>query len=118
MGIPIDAITMEQLVEAIRGAARSRERLFISTVNLNFLALAAKDADFREFLLESDLCTPDGIAVTLVAKLLGIDMPERVSGSDILEAFWNAPLAPDQAPLKVFFFGGTEEANQQGSRKP
>lgn len=112
LGIPLDLISLSAVARHIANAAAAREPLFISTANLNFLALSQRSPAFRRSLWESQLCTADGIAIVILCRLLGITIPERVAGSDFLPAL-AAAAAPAQArPLTIFFFGGTSEAGR------
>ena len=64
------------------------------------------DWDFRESLLQSDLCPADGMPVVWIAWLLGVPIKDRIAGSDIFDAL---KAGHDSAkPLKVFLFGGAE----------
>ncbi|MEP0329815.1 MAG: WecB/TagA/CpsF family glycosyltransferase [Anderseniella sp.] len=107
---------MNEVIDRISNAAATRQRLFISTLNLNFIVLAQKDVSFAKSLIKSDLCLTDGVMVKLVAKLLGIPVVERVAGSDILNAIWEAGEIARKEPLKVFLFGGTKEASKKAAK--
>ena len=107
LGIPIDAVDFVQVVTAIKRAASDRRPFLVSTPNVNFLVASQSDAEFRESLLMSDLCPVDGAPVVALARLLGIPVKGRVSGSDTFERLKTD--ASGQS-LKVFFFGGTDEA--------
>jgi N-acetylglucosaminyldiphosphoundecaprenol N-acetyl-beta-D-mannosaminyltransferase len=76
----------------------------ISTVNVNFLIKSATDPAFRRSVLQSELCTADGMPVVWLAKMLGIPVKERLAGSDMFQAFRENR----DAPLSVFIFGGQE----------
>ena len=106
LGIPVDATTMDDLHLQICEASITRERLFISTPNLNFVMLSQRDQQFRRSLLESDVCPADGIGVTLICKLLGIPIASRVAGSDIPAALQASPPRHLARPLTVAFMGG------------
>src|SRR5450755_3797022 len=56
LGMPIDAISMATVVRRIEAAAADRSTLLISTTNLNFLVSCLTDSEFRESVLDSDLC--------------------------------------------------------------
>ncbi len=60
LGLPFDAVTMDETIEKIHYAVRTRERCFISTPNLNFLIASQKDSDFRNSVINSDLSVADG----------------------------------------------------------
>ncbi len=54
----------------------------ICTVNPEFVVDATRDPAFAQVLAQADLCVPDGIGVILAARLQGIHLTERVTGSD------------------------------------
>ena len=106
LGVPIDNIDITTALGKIRTAAAKRRPFLISTANLNFLATSQVDAEFRTSLLQSELCTADGMPIVWIARLLGIPVRERVAGSDIFEEL---KLSRDpNSELKVFLFGGAE----------
>jgi N-acetylglucosaminyldiphosphoundecaprenol N-acetyl-beta-D-mannosaminyltransferase len=113
LGIPIDAITMDDLCLQIYEASITRQRLFISTPNLNFVMLSQLDRVFRRSLLESDVCPADGIGVILICKLLGIPIASRVAGSDIPAALQAASPRHLVRPLTVAFMGGDPGVGQR-----
>jgi N-acetylglucosaminyldiphosphoundecaprenol N-acetyl-beta-D-mannosaminyltransferase len=104
LGTPIDAIDMPSILRRIDAAAASRTPFFISTPNLNFLVNSRSDPEFRDSVLDSDLCPADGMPIVWVARLIDIPIRERVSGSDILEAMKTGDGVGRQ--LKMFLFGG------------
>ena len=61
LGIPVDAMSMSDLIRSIDTAVSERRRCFLSTPNLNFCITALKNPDFRDSLLISDLSSPDGM---------------------------------------------------------
>jgi N-acetylglucosaminyldiphosphoundecaprenol N-acetyl-beta-D-mannosaminyltransferase len=106
LGIPIDVDGMPYVLSEIEAAAASRIPLLISTPNLNWLTNMQSDPDFREALLQSDLCPADGMPIVWIARLLGVPIKERIAGSDIFDALKGTRDAAK--PLKVFLFGGSE----------
>ncbi len=103
LGLPFDAIGMEEAVRRIREAAQARRRLIVITPNVNFVSMAAGDAAFRDSLLDSQLSLVDGMPLVWLGRRNGIPFPERVAGSSLL-----LRLATDSVtrPLRVHFFGG------------
>ncbi|WP_337878151.1 WecB/TagA/CpsF family glycosyltransferase [Caldimonas sp.] len=108
-GLPFDVIDLPGAVQALREAARSGRRCWVSTPNLNFVIAARKDAAFRRSVLMSQLSLADGMPLVWAARLLGLPLRQRVAGSDLFEALSREDAA---APLKVYFFGGPEGAAQ------
>lgn len=114
LGLPIDVIDMAGAMSRIRHAVDTRERLFLSTPNLNFLVAAQSDDSFRESVLRSDLSVADGISLVMLGRILRADLPERVTGSDLFEQL---ALADTAKPIKVFFFGGPPGAAQRAAER-
>jgi N-acetylglucosaminyldiphosphoundecaprenol N-acetyl-beta-D-mannosaminyltransferase len=112
-GIPVDAIGMRSCLRRIEAAADGGVPFLVSTPNLNFLLNSSLDREFRESLLESDLCPPDGMPVVWLARLFGIPIRKRVAGSDIFNAL---KVRKRKQPLKLFLFGGVDGVAAAASR--
>lgn len=113
LGLPFDAVTLEEAVTKIRRAIDTRTPYFVSTPNLNFLIAAQKNVAFRDSVIHSDLSLADGMPIVWLARLMGVPIPERVAGSDVFEALRHGT----GKRIKVYFFGGppgiAERAAQQ-----
>ena len=64
-GLPFDAIDLSTTMSRLRDARHKQTACFLTTPNLNFLALSQRDADFRNSVLYSDL-----VIATLLSKQL------------------------------------------------
>jgi N-acetylglucosaminyldiphosphoundecaprenol N-acetyl-beta-D-mannosaminyltransferase len=106
MGIPVDGLDLETLLERIDAAVQQRTPFLLSTPNVNFLMMSRSDQEFRESLLRSDICPPDGMPVVWMARLLGVPIQRRVSGADIFDALRSRHQLDPK--LKVFLFGGAD----------
>jgi len=115
LGLPFDAVTMDETIEKIHHSVRTREKCFISTPNLNFLIASQKDNEFRDSVINSDLSVADGKPIIWMARILDIPLSERVAGSDIIERLIENKEA--HKPIKVFFFGGQEGIAEQACKK-
>jgi N-acetylglucosaminyldiphosphoundecaprenol N-acetyl-beta-D-mannosaminyltransferase len=104
LGIPIDAVDLSAVVQRIGAAMRQDAPFLISTPNLNFLVSSQTDNEFRESVLQSDLCPVDGVPIVWIARLLGIPIQARVAGSDIFDRL----KLEERSSVKVFLFGGPE----------
>lgn len=102
LGLPFDVIDLDTAVARIHAAVASRTRLFISTPNTNFVVAARRDQAFRDSVFHSDMSLMDGEPLVWAARLLGIPVPERVSGADVFEALRR----PGSDPMSVYLFGG------------
>ena len=115
LGVPIDATDLSTVVHQVEIAASERAPFLISTPNLNFLVSSLLDPQFRETLLDSDLCPPDGIPIVWIARLLGLPIKERAAGSDLLERLQTR--GAGARPLSLFLFGGAEGVAVAAARK-
>jgi N-acetylglucosaminyldiphosphoundecaprenol N-acetyl-beta-D-mannosaminyltransferase len=106
LGIPVDATTMDGLVDRIASAAKERKRFFVSTPNLNFVVTAQNDRAFRKSLIESDFCPADGAGVLLLCRLLGLHRIRRVAGSDIPRALRESKNNLLDRPFHMMLLGG------------
>ncbi len=114
LGLPFDTITITQAVAEIVTAVETRTPYYLSTPNTNFLCAAHRDFAFRESIINSDLSVADGFPIVVVAKLLGIPMPERIGGSNLTEYLYNRKT---DRPLRVFFLGGEDGVGELASQK-
>ena len=74
----------------------------VCTVNPEFIMTARRHPAFAQVLAAADLCTPDGVGVLWAARLAGVRLNERVTGSDGIHRIC------EQAALqgwRVFFLG-------------
>lgn len=110
LGLPFDALTMEQAQAGLAAAIVRRRRCFLSTPNLNFLVGCLDDSAFRDSVLRSDMSVADGMPIIWIARALGIPVRERVAGSTLFER-----LRAARAPSTVFFFGGPEGVAQRAA---
>ncbi len=113
-GIPIDAIDVATVAENIEAAAIRGEAFVLSTPNLNFLATSLLDPAFRESVLASDLCPPDGIPLIWIAQLLGLPIKQRAAGADLLDCLH---LKNNGRRLSIFLFGGAKGVAAEAAAK-
>lgn len=112
LGLPFDAVTLQQAAQEILTAIEQKQPCFLSTPNLNFLCGTQTDPAFRQSVINSDLSVADGFPIVVVAKMLNIPISERVAGSDLIE---NLHQRTTDNPVKVFFFGGEPGAGERAS---
>jgi N-acetylglucosaminyldiphosphoundecaprenol N-acetyl-beta-D-mannosaminyltransferase len=103
LGLPFDAVIMQEAVNQVNNAIINQQRCFLSTPNLNFAIACQQDVEFYQSVVNSDLSIADGMPLIWIAKLLGIPLKERVAGSSLFEQLYSTPRTEK---IKVFFFGG------------
>jgi N-acetylglucosaminyldiphosphoundecaprenol N-acetyl-beta-D-mannosaminyltransferase len=111
LGVPVDNIGMREALDRIETAINAKAPFLVSTPNVNFIVNAFLDDDFKNTLIFSDLCLPDGMWLVRLGRLLGIPLADRVAGADLLEALKSRRGHED--PFKLCFFGGSDAAGQQ-----
>jgi N-acetylglucosaminyldiphosphoundecaprenol N-acetyl-beta-D-mannosaminyltransferase len=99
--------TAAEATEAVLGRLRSGRGARIATANLDFIALARKDAHLREDLLSSDLVIADGMPVVWLARLAGARRVQRLPGVDLVERICRA--AGSESELRIALYGSTAE---------
>jgi N-acetylglucosaminyldiphosphoundecaprenol N-acetyl-beta-D-mannosaminyltransferase len=82
LGVRVDDVTFAEMVAAVAGYVQSGEAHQISTVNIEYLMTAQRDAEFAEVLRHTSLNVPDSVGVLWAARWLGHPLRERVTGSD------------------------------------
>ncbi len=90
LGIPIDDLNMDQALDRIekfittgRQTGKTHQ---IATVNADFVVKAMHDPELRYLLQESDMATADGMPLVWGARLLGVELEDRVAGADMVPA--------------------------------
>ncbi len=102
----VDNLTQGQAVDRIMARLQAPAHLppmQVSFVNAHCVNVAARDAAYRNALLEADLALADGIGLRLAGSLLGKPLRDNVNGTDLIE-----PLCAELARSghRVFFLGG------------
>lgn len=103
MGIPIDAVTRTEAAATIRRFLDEPRGHFVTTPNPEMLVDALHDRAFTEALKSADLAIPDGHGLVFIGALKRKRIPERVTGTDIVQDV--AAMAAEQGRT-VFLLGG------------
>lgn len=102
LGVPIDLLTMKQTVALAVDAARAGRFLHHGALNAAKLVNLQHDEVLRQAVAGCDVITADGQAVVWAGRFLGIPVPERVAGIDLMERLLTAA---DEHALRVFLLG-------------
>lgn len=114
LGFPVDPVDFARAVEAVlelverhpgAGAASGETRLVV-TVNPEILMAARRDTLLALALETADLCVADGVGVVWASRMLGLPLPERVPGIELMEALLHRAEARG---LRVYFLGARAE---------
>jgi N-acetylglucosaminyldiphosphoundecaprenol N-acetyl-beta-D-mannosaminyltransferase len=83
LGVKIDDLTLETVLNRIAGFLESETQHTVFTPNPEICLKAEADETYRKILNEADINTPDGIGLKLGAMILGEKIENRVTGVDL-----------------------------------
>jgi N-acetylglucosaminyldiphosphoundecaprenol N-acetyl-beta-D-mannosaminyltransferase len=115
LGLVFDRIDLGGAVRHIQHCVATRRRCFLSTPNVNFVAAAAQEREFRGSVLRSDLSVADGFPIVLAARWMGLAFPGRVAGADLFERLQRSGRSAERPPIKLFLFGGPPGVGAQAA---
>lgn len=84
MGIPVDYITMSEAIGKLDQFLAEDKCHAIYTPNAEIMMAAIRDRELKAVLSEADMLVADGAGVVLASKILGRNLPEKVSGIDLI----------------------------------
>lgn len=103
LGCRVDALDTRAAVERIVELTRRPGWWSVVTLGTEMVVRAQSDELFRKSINDSALSLCDTVGVLHAARAQGVDIPERVSGVDLIEPL-SAALASEKIP--VFLLGG------------
>jgi N-acetylglucosaminyldiphosphoundecaprenol N-acetyl-beta-D-mannosaminyltransferase len=105
-GIPLAAITMDEMVGIVDEAVSARRPLQIGVVNAAKVVNMQRDPALRDDVLASHIVLADGMAVVWASRLTGRPLPERVAGIDLMYRLIDQAAARGH---RLFCLGATPE---------
>lgn len=85
LGVPIDSLDMAETMQRIREHVERESPGAHLGVNAANLVMARDRPHYLEYLAAADMVSADGQWVVWGARLLGIHIPERVTGIDLMQ---------------------------------
>lgn len=105
-GINLDVLTFGETIEKISGFIDKRHQVQHVVVNVAKLVYAQKDNKLKNIINSCPLINVDGAGIVLGAKMLGINIPERVAGIDLMEKLIEKSV---EKGYRIYFFGAEED---------
>jgi N-acetylglucosaminyldiphosphoundecaprenol N-acetyl-beta-D-mannosaminyltransferase len=115
LGVPVHNRTKDKTLHYFRTIlTHERDSLHqVATVNPEFIMMARRNTSFARVLQDVQLSTPDGVGITLAARIQGQRIHERLTGVDLTEMI---ATMSDPAP-SIFLLGAgpgvADEAAEQ-----
>ena len=96
-GLRVDALTMDETVEAVRAMVSSGEPHQHVVVNAAKIVDVERNDALRRVIGQCDLVNADGMAVVWASRILGQPLPERVAGIDLFDRLVGAARDDDRS---------------------
>ena len=114
LGVNVHPITVNKLNEYIANIIKNDQKASILNVNVHCLNLAYKDTALKQTLNKSDLVFCDGAGVILGAKILGYQIPERITYADWM---WDLAKFCAENNFSLFFLGAKPGIAQKAAKQ-
>ena len=99
--------SFDSFCELLKDRINGNKKTFIVTANPETFMMSEKDSEIRDMLLDKNVTlVPDGIGVVKAAKMLNINVYERIAGVDIAKFLLEYA---NEKGLKVYLFGSKQE---------
>ena len=86
LGVPIDCLSLAETADAAEAAMRNRRPLRQVSINVAKFVAMRQSQELDRDVRSSGLVSVDGMGILWAARLLGLQIPERVAGIDLFEA--------------------------------
>ena len=107
LGVPVDrkslAVVTEESLQAID--RKISQRAF-ACANPHSLVVAQSDPSFQSALTQANLVVADGVGVSFMARMAGVEIGPRITGTDYFQAVLKA--LQQRGGGRVFFFGSSQ----------
>lgn len=113
LGAPIDLLTLEQTVGRAVDAMLMRKPTHHVALNVAKLVNMRRNDELRRDVCESHIVGVDGMGIVWGARTLGIPVPERVSGVDLMERLLEACSLMEFRP---YFLGARQDVLERAVR--
>lgn len=102
----VDALTMDETLKRIKKAIINRENIQHVVINAGKINLMQENIELTNIINKCPIINADGQSIVWGSKILGNDLPERVTGIDI---FTNLIKMSAEEGYKPYFFGAKQE---------
>ncbi len=85
LGIPLALTDYEQTLDWIDQAVGARARAYVCVAAVHTVMATQEDPELREAVLGADFTVPDGQPLVWATNLLGLALPSRIYGPELME---------------------------------
>jgi N-acetylglucosaminyldiphosphoundecaprenol N-acetyl-beta-D-mannosaminyltransferase len=116
LGLTIDPLSLDQAVhQVLSWAARDDGSVcrYVVTPNVDHVVLLQQNAALRTAYTAAGMILADGAPVIWASRLLGSPLPERVAGSDLVPALFDA--ADAKQPVSIYLLGAAPGVGERAA---
>ena len=114
LGVSVHAAKMDQVLDAAEAAIAERRPLRFGVVNAAKIVKMMQSAELRDDVQSSDLVLADGASVVMASRVLGVPLPERISGIDLMTGILERG---NRKGWRIYCLGATEDVSQEVARR-
>jgi N-acetylglucosaminyldiphosphoundecaprenol N-acetyl-beta-D-mannosaminyltransferase len=114
LGLPLDVLDVRSTLDQIEDFVNSRAPHQHVVVNAAKIVQAQRSPDLAEVIRSCDLINADGMAVVWAGRLLGVPVPERVAGIDLMDDVLARAAVKG---WRVYFLGARQEVVEEVARR-
>lgn len=106
MGVPVDPLTMRQTVDRAKDLIEAGGFAHLIGVNADKVLQMLDDPEMDEIVRKCEIVNADGASMVMAARELGVAVPERVAGIDLM---WELCSLAEREKYRVFLLGAKRE---------
>lgn len=104
-GLRLSRVDLSDAVAWITEAAQAHDAAVVVTPNINHLHLVQTSREARDAMTRADLQLADGWPIVAASRMLGMPLPERIAGIDLVDR-----LVSSDTEFSVAILGGPSDA--------
>ena len=108
-GVPLDLLTMDETVARCAELVESGRAAQHVVINAGKVVMMQDVPGLREVIASCEIVNADGQSVVWAGRMLGLDVPERVAGIDLM---WRLLAEAEERAWPVYLLGAREEVLQ------
>ncbi|WP_408955717.1 WecB/TagA/CpsF family glycosyltransferase [Natroniella sp. ANB-PHB2] len=113
LGVEVDNLTLDEALSQIESFLNSGQANLIVTPNPEMIIRANYDQQLKRILNSAELALADGVGLLLAAKMLGVELKERVTGVELVQRLLKLG---NQMGLRFYFLGAEPEIAAQAKK--
>ncbi len=112
LGVPFDNVSMDEALALLDEKINQDGFHQVATANVDFLMHAIHDKELHEILCSCDLVVPDGMPIVWAARMMGMQLKERVSGADLVPRL--AALSAERG-YGMYLLGASDQSSRRAA---